>query len=63
MPAVQLDAAKANVSLDIGPSADSPGAAAFRDFWGERAETWRLKVLPCLTPALLLDVRSLTASI
>ena len=41
---VQMDPAKANSSLDIGPASDTPAAAAFREFWGDRAETWRLKV-------------------
>ena len=40
----QLDPATALRAVDMGPAADSPQAAAFRAFWGERAELRRFQV-------------------
>ena len=42
---LQLDLASASRAVDIGPSADSPEAAPFRQFWGERSEMRRFQVL------------------
>jgi hypothetical protein len=45
-----MDPAKAHVTLDIGPATDSAEAAQFRQFWGDKAETWRLKVIQFAIP-------------
>ena len=45
---VQLDMGEALRAVDMGPPAESPKAAAFREFWGDRAELRRYKVRPVL---------------
>ena len=40
----QLDTGEALRAVDMGPPAESPKAAAFREFWGDRAELRRYKV-------------------
>lgn len=52
---VQLDTDEALRAVDMGPPAESPKAAAFREFWGDRAELRRYKVRPALPwmPGLL----------
>lgn len=42
----QLDTGEALRAVDMGPPAESPKAAAFRQFWGDRAELRRYKVCP-----------------
>ena len=42
----QLDTGEALRAVDMGPPAENPKAAAFREFWGERAELRRYKVCP-----------------
>ncbi len=42
----QLDTGEALRAVDMGPPAESPKAAAFREFWGDRAELRRYKVCP-----------------
>ncbi len=49
---VQMDPATALRAVDMGPAADSPQAAAFRAFWGERAELRRFQVYPYCTAKL-----------
>ena len=47
----QLDRGEALRAVDMGPPAESPKAAAFREFWGDRAELRRYKVDFMLVPA------------
>lgn len=41
---MQLDTSESLRAVDMGPPAESPKAAAFREFWGNRAELRRYKV-------------------
>ena len=41
---LQVDAGEAVRMLDKGPSPGSPAAAAFRQFWGDKAELRRFQV-------------------
>ena len=44
---LQLDTAESLRAVDMGPPAESPKAAGFREFWGDRAELRRFKVTHC----------------
>lgn len=44
-PVVQAVPGEAYRMLDKGPAPDTPEAAAFRDFWGDKAELRRFQVL------------------
>lgn len=45
---MQVDVEHAFTAIEIGPEADSPQAAAFRQFWGQKAEMRKflVKALP-----------------
>ena len=47
MRCLQLDTAESLRAVDMGPPAESPQAAGFREFWGDRAELRRFKVTHC----------------
>ena len=44
LQSLQVDREAVSRAVDVGPSADAPEAAAFRQFWGDRSELRRFQV-------------------
>lgn len=52
---LQLESEGAYRAVEIGPSADSPEAAEFCQFWGEKSEMRRFQVCSSMTLSFLLN--------